>query len=356
MKKTIVLTGGGTAGHVIPNIALLPLLKKYFNEIHYIGSKEGIEKQILKNYPEIIYHEIETTKLIRKFTLKNLKMPFILIKSLFQTKKLLKQINPDVIFSKGGYVAVPVAIAGKLLKIPIIAHESDSTIGLANKIIYKSCKTMFFSFEEAMIGYEKKGKLSGPPIRKEFYDLKHTNQNIPLDKRKKTIVVVGGSLGSQAINNVILSSLSKLQNYNVINIVGKGKVKKNIKSSNYIQLEYVDDIAGLYNLADIVISRAGSNAIFELLAMKKLMILIPLPKDESRGDQIINAQIFEKKGFAKILNQTELTTNNLIETIDMVLKNSTWFINNMNKTKLTNGINIICDEIIKTSNKNKCKN
>ena len=144
MKKTIVLTGGGTAGHVMPNIALLPNLRKKFGNIHYIGSKNGIEKNIINKHKDIIYHEIETTKFVRKLTLKNLTIPFVLIKSIYQCKKILQEIKPDVVFSKGGYVAVPVVIASSMLNIPIIAHESDSSMGLANKIIYTKCKTMFF--------------------------------------------------------------------------------------------------------------------------------------------------------------------------------------------------------------------
>ncbi len=355
MKKIIVLTGGGTAGHVIPNIALLPNLKKHFAEIHYIGSKNGIEKQIIAKHKEIIYHEIETTKLVRKLTLKNLSVPFVLIKSIMQCKKILQEIKPDVIFSKGGYVAVPVVLASSMLKIPVVAHESDSTIGLANKIIYKKCKTMFFSFEEAMKGYEKKGKFSGSPIRQEFLNKNHINRDIPLDKNKKTIVVVGGSLGSKAINNAIITSLDKLQNYNIVNIVGKGKINTTIKEKNYLQYEYLDDIAGLYNLADLVISRAGSNAIFELLAIKKLMILIPLPKDESRGDQIINANIFEKNGFAKVIDQADVNKDTLYKAIDEVFKYKQKYIDNMSKVNTSQAVEIITKELIATANNdNKC--
>ncbi|MBE5735063.1 MAG: undecaprenyldiphospho-muramoylpentapeptide beta-N-acetylglucosaminyltransferase [Clostridiales bacterium] len=344
MAKSIVLTGGGTAGHVMPNIALLPRLSKKFDNIYYIGSKNGIEKRIISNHKNVKYYEVDSAKLARKLTLKNLATPFVIIKSVCQCIKILKEIKPTVIFSKGGYVAVPVVIAGKLLKIPIIAHESDSSIGLANKIIYKFCDTMYFSFKEAMTGYEKKGIYSGSPIRQEFtnppaYKIDSINRN------NKTIVIIGGSLGSTAINKLIISALPKLQDYNVINIVGKGNINKEIQYKNYMQYEFVDNIAGLLQLADVVISRAGSNTIFELLAMNKPMILIPLPKDESRGDQLVNAKIFEKNGWAKQLDQKSTTTDILISEINDLIKNKNKYITNMKKQNKTNAVEIIVSKI-----------
>ncbi len=350
MSKAIVLTGGGTAGHVMPNIALLPELEKHFDKIYYIGSKNGIERSIIKKYENIKYYPIDSAKLARKLTLKNLATPFIVIKSVYQCMKILKEIKPSVVFSKGGYVAVPVVIAAKMLKIPIIAHESDSTIGLANKIIYKFCNTMFFSFSEAMKGYEKKGKHSGSPIRREFFHPRRHKIADIIDKNKKTIVIVGGSLGSKALNKIITSALTKLTDYNIVNIVGNGKINKEIKYPNYYQYEFIDDIADVYNLADVVISRAGSNTIFELLAMKKPMILIPLPKDESRGDQIINAEIFERNGWAKCLNQKELTADQLVLEIRQTIQNKSEYIKQMNTQSKENAVQIIAKEIVKISN------
>ena len=348
MNNTIVLTGGGTAGHVMPNIALLPELKKCFNHIIYIGSKDGIEKKIMSEYKDVTYYGVDSAKLIRKLTLKNFALPFTLIKSIRQCYKLLKEIKPKVIFSKGGYVAVPVVIAGSMLKIPLIAHESDSTMGLANKLIYRKCKTMFFSFEEAMNGYEKKGKYSGSPIRKEFYTAKPNSQLINnYSPHKKTLLVVGGSLGSVALNKTIISALPKLQEYNVVNIVGKGKKDNNVKYNNYTQLEFVSEIYNLYALADVVISRAGSNAIFELLAMQKPMILIPLPKDESRGDQVVNADIFAKKNYAYKLDQKDLNVDTLINAINTTIKNKKFYIDHMKKAKILNANDTIIKEIKK---------
>ena len=344
MKNTIILTGGGTAGHVIPNIALIPKLRQHFDEIYYIGSNNGIEKDLIAKQQNINYIAIPTTKLIRKLSLKNVSIPFVLINSIMKCIKIIKQIKPKVIFAKGGYVSVPVVIAGALLKIPIIAHESDSTIGLANKLIYKKCNTMFFSFREAMKGYEKKGVFSGSPIREEF--LTKNKSYIQSPSPKPTITIVGGSLGSSALNTLIINSLPNLNNYNIIHIVGKGKLNNNIKSPNYTQIEFVDDIASLYAKSDIVISRAGSNAIFELLAMTKPMILIPLPKDESRGDQIINAHIFEKLGYAVMLDQKTLTSDILTNKILYLLQNKTKYISKMQTFNNHNANKTIVDKLL----------
>ena len=342
--KSIVLTGGGTAGHVMPNIALLPHLTKHFDEIYYIGSHNGIEKKIISQYPNVKYIEIDTVKLLRKITLRNLLIPFRLIKAISQSKKILKQINPSVIFSKGGYVAVPVVLAAASLHIPIIAHESDSSIGLANKIIYRKCTAMYFSFREAMNGYEKKGHFSGSPVRPEFLTKDYSRPNIKLDKEKKTILVVGGSLGAKALNKIIIESLPILSDYNVINIVGKGNTQPNTYP-NYHQLEYVDNISDYFKISDIIISRAGSNTIFEILATKTPMILIPLPKTESRGDQIINANIFQDKGYSIVMEQENITPNRLISTIKDVLVNQNTYIKNMQKCNDYDGVDIIKNKI-----------
>ncbi len=343
--KTIVLTGGGTAGHVMPNIAIIPDIEKHFDKICYIGSHNGIEKNIIKKQSNIDYYEIDTVKLIRRLTLKNLLIPFKLIKAIKQAKDILKKLKPDVVFSKGGFVAVPVVLAASSLHIPIIAHESDSSIGLANKIIYRKCKTMYFSFREAMHGYEKKGKFSGSPVRPEFLTTSYSKINILPNSSKPTILVAGGSLGAKALNNLIIETLPKLTDFNVINLVGKGN-KKDVKYKNYFQLEYVENISDYFKTADIIISRAGSNTIFEILATKTPMILIPLPKSESRGDQIINAEIFQNKGYAISLDQTKTTPEILLKTINATLKNKTKYKTNMQNCKDFNGAKIIAKELL----------
>lgn len=275
MKK-IVFTGGGTAGHVVPNIAIIEELKNKA-EVFYIGSN-GMEKELIKSI-NIPYYEISSTKLKRNLSLKNLLIPFILIKAIRQSKKILKQLHPDVVFSKGGYVSLPVVFAAKALKIKVIAHESDLTLGLANKLVKNKCKYICTSFEKTAKSL-KNGIYTGSPLRKALF-LGNKEQAKKLfqkfNENKPTILIIGGSLGSQIINKSIYEILPKLSNYNIIHLVGKNN-KNNIKQPNYISFEYYDKINNLFALSDLVISRAGSNAINEILALKKPNILIPLSK------------------------------------------------------------------------------
>lgn len=316
----IILTGGGSAGHVTPNIALLPYLKKHFNKIEYIGSKTGIEKDIIKN-ENIIYHEITTCKLNRSSILKNLTLPFKLTKGIIEAKKILQKTKPDIIFSKGGFVSVPVAIAAHQLKIPIIAHESDLSLGLANKIIYRFCNKMCFTFDNISPKYSEKSVVTGPPIRNEIISKNKINFN----NNKKTILILGGSLGAKTINNFIFSNINQLtKNYNIIHLVGKNNKNETLSNiPNYKQIEYTNNIGELYNSCDLAISRAGSNTIFELKSLNIPMILIPLPKTASRGDQIENANFFAKNNYASVINQDELKLNNFIKTIELKLSEKT---------------------------------
>lgn len=342
MKK-IVLCGGGSAGHVIPNIALLPELKNSYDEIHYIGS-DGIEKDILSTYPEIQYHEICAVKLNRSITLKNLKIPFILSKAIKQSKQILKDIKPNVIFSKGGYVSVPVVLACG--DIPVIGHESDFTMGLANKIIYRKCKKMCFSFEKPCKKYKKKGVFSGSPIRKEILNGNKNNLNLNFDKRT-TLLFVGGSLGAGALNDFIDNNFEKLiKDYNILHIAGK-KYQQKHHNKNYKCYGYIKNIEDCLNACDVVISRSGSNAIFEFLALNKPMILVPLPKTSSRGDQILNAQEFEQKGFAKVVMQENLTYKNVDKELCDLLKNKSEYVNRMKNANKQTGNKIIIETINK---------
>ena len=338
MKK-IVFTGGGSAGHVTPNLAIINEIKNDCT-CYYIGSKNGIEKSIIKNQTDLEYYEIECAKLIRKITLKNLLIPFKLLKGIKQSKEILKKIKPDVVFSKGGFVSVPVAIACKKLNIPLVAHESDISIGLANKIILKYCNAMCFSFKEAMPN-NSKCFYTGSPIRKTILNgnkNKITNKyKSVLDLNKGNILVFGGSLGSVAINNAIWNVLKTLtQKFNIIHIVGKNNLNpKYNKTQNYVQLEFVDNIEDYFDWCDLSICRAGSNAIFELLAISKPMLLIPLPKSESRGDQILNAESFSNQGFASVLKQENITDENLLNSINGLYDNRIKYINNMKNSRLS---------------------
>ena len=332
MKK-IVLTGGGTAGHVMPNIALLPMLKKNFKEIYYITSENGIENNILKDYKDIKIKKIETCKLIRSLNLKNLLIPYKLLKSINDAKKILKEIKPNVVFSKGGYVSVPVVIAAKKLKIPVVSHESDISMGLSNKIIYKYCKCMCTTFNETNKN-RKKCILTGNPIRDEIFkgNKQIAEKLCNFNNNKKVLMVFGGSLGARFLNNFITNNLNEItKNFNIIHIVGKGNLKK-IDNKSYYQMEFTNKIEHFFSYADVIMCRGGSNSIHELLALKKLMLIIPLPKDESRGDQIDNAISFKKNGYCEYILQENLDLNNFNGKIECLLKNKENYIKNMEKS------------------------
>lgn len=326
MNKKIVLTGGGTAGHIMPNLALVPMLSKHFSKIYYLGSENSMEEKILKNYPQIEFIAIPTTKLVRKLTLKNLLIPFKLACGINKTKKILKQIKPDVIFCKGGFVSVPVAIAGKKCKIPVISHESDYSMGLANKIILKFANKVCTSFEDTA-QKSKKCVCTGSPIRSQIYKGNKNNVlcKFKPNKSKPTILFFGGSLGSKNINAVVEKSLNELlKKYNILHITGKGNAN-GVKKDNYYQVEFTNSIEDFFDASDIVVCRGGANSLFELLALKKPMIIIPLSKAQSRGDQIENAEYFKRHNWAEVLLEEKLSTFTLMQKIGLVLNNKNKF-------------------------------
>ena len=310
MKK-IVFTGGGTLGHVMPNLYLIDELKSDY-EIEYIGS-EGIERdEITKR--NIKYHTIPTIKLVRGKIFQNLKIPFVLLKSVSKAKKILKEIKPDIIFSKGGYVSLPVCIAGKMLKIPIVAHESDYNFGLANKIILKLCDKMCVNFRHL----EKKNKkivYTGPIFSREFEKTDRLKGDLTIYSNLPTMLVVGGSLGSKKINDLLLPIVKDLiTKFNIIHVTGKGNIK--LKSfDNYNSLELSDDMVNLYNLSDFVIGRSGAGVSAECFYKKLPMMLIPLENRATRGDQLLNAKYYEDQQVAKILKESDLTPTKLYDEI-----------------------------------------
>ncbi len=353
----IVLTGGGTAGHIMPNIALLDNLKKHFDEILYVGSHNGMESTLAKEN-NLNYKSITTVKLRRSLSLSNLAIPFKLSKGIREAKKSLKEFKPDVIFSKGGFVAVPVCIAGKKLGIPIIGHESDLTLGLANKIIYKRASVMCTSFEETC-EYGSKCICTGTAIRPTLFKgtkekaIKEFNLNPTLP----TILVTGGSLGAVRINKTVADCLIELtKNYNIIHMCGKNNVKDAPASpanakGKYVPLGFVADPANIFACADLVISRAGSNSIFEFLALQKPMILLPLSKSASRGDQILNAENFKAKGYANVILDEDLTPNTLLKTIQQTFIDKDKIIQKQKTAPSQNGTENILSEILKSVKK-----
>lgn len=342
MKK-IVLTGGGTAGHVTPNIALLPHLQAAGYEVVYMGSYDGIEKKLIEDF-DIPYYGISTGKFRRYLDIKNFTDPFRVIKGFSQAKKYLKEIKPDVVFSKGGFVSVPVVRAAAALKIPCILHESDMTPGLANKLCVSSAKKICCNFPET-VGMLPKDKavLTGSPIREE---LAKGNKIAGLDlcgfsANKPVVMVVGGSLGAASVNECVRKALPKLlEDFQVVHLCGKGKLDESLTNERgYKQFEYIKaELKDIFAMADVVISRAGANAICELLALSKPNILIPLPSAKSRGDQLLNARSFESQGFSLVIDESELTEDLLAEKVQELYCSRQTYIDTMKQSNQLNSI------------------
>lgn len=355
MKK-IVMTGGGTAGHVTPNIALLPGLKDAGYEISYIGSYEGMEKHLIEEQ-NIPYYGISSGKLRRYLDVKNLTDPARVIKGFFQAKKLLKKLRPDVVFSKGGFVSVPVILAAKTLHIPAIIHESDMTPGLANRLAIPSAWRVCCNFPETL-QYLPEGKavLTGSPIRKELLSGNRTSglSLCGFTNDKPVILIIGGSTGSKFINDTIRSLLDELLvQYQVLHLCGKGNLDDSLTNRNgYAQFEYADkELRDLFAAADLVISRAGANAICELLALRKPNILIPLSAAASRGDQILNARSFEKQGFSYVIEEEQLSADSLRTAIQTITQQKDSYIDAMKNSAQLDSVHTILELIETAANK-----
>ena len=354
MKK-IVMTGGGTAGHVTPNIALMPALKENGYEISYIGSYTGMEKQLIEEQ-NIPYYGISSGKLRRYFDWKNFSDPFKVLKGYGQAVRLLKKLKPDVVFSKGGFVSVPVVLAAKRCKIPAIIHESDLTPGLANRLAIPSASKVCCNFPETM-KYLPEGKavLTGSPIRQELLSGKKEaaisycgfeGRNLPV------ILIVGGSSGSKVINSAVRAILPELlDHFSIIHLCGKGNLDESLKNlEGYAQFEYAkQELTDMFALSDLVISRAGANSICELLALHKPNILIPLSAAASRGDQILNAKSFKAQGFSYVIEEESLTDDTLKEAIHEVFAHKEDYINAMKKSNQMNSIDTILSLIKEVS-------
>ena len=348
--KHIVLTGGGTAGHVTPNIALMGRLKEQGYQISYIGSYNGIEKTLIEELG-IPYYGISSGKLRRYFDLKNFTDPFRVLKGFSEARKLLKQLKPDVVFSKGGFVTVPVVVAAGRLKIPAIIHESDMTPGLANKLCIPSAVKVCCNFPETKAHLpEGKAVVTGTPIRPELLqgDADKGRAFTGFTSEKPVIMIIGGSLGAQAVNDAVRRILPELlKDFQVVHLCGKGKrddSKNDLKG--YVQYEYIEsELADLFAMADIVISRAGANAICELQALKKPNLLIPLSANASRGDQILNARSFEKQGFSMVLEEEAITDEVLLKAIHDLYAHRETYRAAMENAPGQDSISVICDLI-----------
>lgn len=345
MKK-IVLTGGGTAGHVTPNLALLPALEAAGFEVRYIGSKNGMEKELVMK-AGVPYDGISTGKLRRYFDLKNFTDPFRVLKGLAEARRALKKYKPDVVFSKGGFVSVPVVLAAKNLHIPVVIHESDMTPGLANKISLPSASKVCCNFPETAATLpEGKAVVTGCPIRSEL--LTGTREEglayTGLSGDKPIVLIIGGSLGSVKVNNAMRSVLPQLlETFQVVHICGKGNRDESLMDTpGYVQYEYVSGpLKDLFAMADVVVSRAGANAICELLALRKPNLLIPLSAAASRGDQILNAASFQKQGFSEVLPEEEMNDETLLAAIRKVYENRAAYVDSMATSSMDDAVTTI---------------
>ena len=350
-----MLTGGGTAGHVTPNLALLPGLKARGFEIRYIGSYNGMEKGIIEG-AGIEYHGISTGKFRRNLSLKNVTDVGRVVKGLGEARKLLSEIKPDIVFSKGGFVSVPVVRAAKSLGIPVILHESDMTPGLANKLCYNAAIKCCCNFPETLQYLpEGKGVLSGSPMREDLFTgsreagLKFCG----FDGSKPVLLKIGGSLGATHLSQLLEEALDDLlPEFDIINLCGRGNLNEALVGRpGYVQFEYItEELKDLYACADIIYSRAGANVLCELLALKKPNLLVPLGRSVSRGDQLLNAESFKKQGFSMVIEEEVLNKDNLAEALRELYQTREKYVKAMEESKLGNGVDVILgliDEVVK---------
>lgn len=318
--KTIVLTGGGTAGHVTPHLALLPRLTQEGWQVHYIGTEDGIEHGLMLERAGVTYHAISSGKLRRYFSLRNLTDPFRVLAGFFQAFHILGRVRPDVVFSKGGFVAVPVVAAAWLRGIPVLAHESDLTPGLANRISARFARKVAATFPECAAAMGNKGVYTGTPMRAELFSgSREAGLRLAgFSGDKPVLLMMGGSQGAQSVNDALRGALKKLlPQMDVLHLCGKDKLDGSlIGTPGYFQAEYLDkELPDALAASDLVLSRAGATAIGEFLALKKPMLLVPYPMGASRGDQILNAENYEKRGLAMVLPQEKLTPDTLAEAL-----------------------------------------
>ncbi|MNC04025.1 UDP-N-acetylglucosamine transferase [compost metagenome] len=353
--KKIIFTGGGSAGHVTVNIAMIPEFIRAGWLTEYIGSVDGIEKQLITSNFNVKYHSISTGKLRRYLDWQNVKDPFKVVKGIMQAYQLIKKQKPNIVFSKGGFVSVPVVIGAWLNKIPVIIHESDLTPGLANKLASPFASLICTTFSETSSYFNNhKCYCVGPVLRDELTkgDAERGRAFVGFSNIKKPIILImGGSLGSRKINHVIRESLTQLtKKFRVIHLCGKGHLDSSIANSDYREYEYInEELPDILTMCDFVISRAGSNSIFEFLSLKKPMILIPLTKEQSRGDQLLNAASFESKGYCKVLHEEQLNPDSLIASIYELAEEKERYIRNMSSFERNDAVSLIYNLIVENA-------
>ena len=320
MKK-IVLTGGGTLGHVTPHLSLIPHLLQAGYEIHYIGTEKGMEAEKIRSVPGVTYHAVQSGKLRRYFSWQNFIDPFKVIAGAFQSARLMGKIKPDAVFSKGGFVAVPVVFGAWLHHVPVVCHESDLTPGLANRLCAPFARKIATTFPECAQALGPKAEMTGTPLRPELFRGSRARglSLLGFDGSRPILLMMGGSSGAQAVNKALREALPRLTDqFDVAHICGKGNLDEELQGvSGYRQLEFLDaELPDALACADLVLSRAGSNALCEFQALCKPMLLVPYPKGASRGDQILNAQSLQKRGLARVLLQEDMTADTLVRALE----------------------------------------
>ncbi|MBQ8094671.1 MAG: undecaprenyldiphospho-muramoylpentapeptide beta-N-acetylglucosaminyltransferase [Clostridia bacterium] len=316
--KRIVLTGGGTAGHVSPNQALIPELLKEGWEIHYIGTKNGIERSLIEPISGVTYHCVQSGKLRRYFDLKNFTDIFRVIAGFFQSAALIGKLKPQIVFAKGGFVSVPVVYGAAIRGVPVVMHESDITPGLANKLCKPFSKCLCTTFPECAKAVGEKGVVTGTPLRSQLFSGSRERglAMAGFDGSKPVLMMTGGSLGAQTVNAVLREALPQLlPDYDILHVCGKGNFSEEHKNlPGYVQFEYLTDgMPDAYACADLMLSRAGSNSLSEILALHKPALLIPY--HSGRGDQVLNAKSVEARGLAHVLLQGDMNCDSLVKGI-----------------------------------------
>lgn len=335
-----MFTGGGSGGHVTLNLNLIPLFQKNGWQIVYVGSETGIEKELIAKIEGVKYYAIKTGKLRRYFSWQNLKDMFKIPVGVCQAAAIIHKEKPDIIFSKGGFVSFPVVVGGFLNHRKIFMHESDLTPGLANKMSLPFVSKFFTTFIDTVkyVRTPQKVCYIGPVLSDR---LKNGDKNKALlmcnfNTEKPIVMFVGGSLGAQSLNKAVLQNIDALlQKFQIIHICGKGQ-KTDLERQGYAQFEFVDkEFKDLLAATDIVVTRSGSNAIFEFWSLNIPMLLVPLPSNASRGEQTSNAQNFQSKGFAEILLDKDLAQNGLLlAQIDKMYQNLGTYRNNIKNSDL----------------------